>query len=73
MADNNFGGVGATGPGKGSHFNSVQDYMDAKLKLMQERFPDSLNAETVVDFVKAIGDPERARNGKYLYFAADSI
>ena len=68
---NNFGGMsGAKGLLK---YNSVEDYMEAKLDMMKRRFGNSMNATNLQDFIIGLGTQgfnRDAQGNSFLYYNA---
>jgi len=62
---NNYGGMQKGG--KNIAYNTVQDYMEDKWKMMNSRFKPALSAKTVDEYATILGNPDTAGKG-YLYY-----
>ena len=67
---NNFGGMRTANGYK--KYDSTEAYMTDKLSMMQRKFGDALNAQSIDEFAQILGDPARA--GKHqLYYVTDKV
>ena len=67
---NNYGGMQRGG--KNISYNSINDYMEDKWKMMNNKFRPALAAKTVDEYATILGNPNTAGKG-YLYYVTDKV
>lgn len=67
---NNFGGMQRGG--KNIRYNTVEDYMQDKWKMMNSKFKSALGAKNIDEYATILGNPETAGKG-YLYYVTDKV
>ena len=67
---NNYGGMQRSG--KNVSYDSINDYMEDKWRMMSSKFKHALEAKSIDEFATTLGNPDLAGKN-YLYYVTDKV